>query len=31
MHESRQFFSTGMELAKNAYAYVLKAPSHSYM
>ena len=29
-HENRQFLSTGMEFAENAYAYVLKAPSRSY-
>ena len=29
MHENRRLFSTGMEFAKNAYAYVLKAPSRS--
>ena len=29
MHENRRFFSTGMEFAKNAHAYVLKAPSRS--
>ena len=29
MHENRQFFSTGMEFAKNAYAIVLKALSRS--
>ena len=28
-HENRRFFSTGMEFAENAYAYVLKAPSRS--
>ena len=28
-HENRQFFSTGMEFAENAYASVLKAPSRS--
>ena len=28
-HENRRFFRTGMELAENAYAYVLKAPSRS--
>ena len=27
--ENRRFFSTGMEFAENAYAYVLKAPSRS--
>ena len=29
MHENLRFFSTGMEFAENAYAYVLKAPSRS--
>ena len=29
MHENRRFFSTGIEFAKNAYAYVLKSPSRS--
>ena len=29
MHENRRFFSTGLEFAKNAYAYVLKAKSHT--
>ena len=29
MHENRRFFSTGMEFAKNAHAYVLKTPSRS--
>ena len=29
MHGNRRFFSTEMEFAKNAYAYVLKAPSRS--
>ena len=28
-HENRRFFSTRMEFAENAYAYVLKAPSRS--
>ena len=28
-HENRRFFSTGMEFAENAYAYVLKALSRS--
>ena len=28
-HENRQFLSTGMEFAENAYAYVLKAPSRN--
>ena len=28
-HENRRFFSTGMEFAENAYAYVLKAPRRS--
>ena len=27
--KNRRFFSTGMEFAENAYAYVLKAPSRS--
>ena len=29
MHENRRFLSTGMEIANNAYAYVLKALSRS--
>ena len=29
MHENLQFFSTGMEFSRNAYVYVLKAPSFS--
>ena len=28
-HENRRFFSSGMEFAENAYAYMLKAPSRS--
>ena len=28
-HENRRFFSTGTKIAKNAYTYVLKAPSRS--
>ena len=28
-HENRRFFSTEMEFAENAYAYVIKAPSRS--
>ena len=28
-HENRRFFSTGIEFAKNTYAYVLKSPSRS--
>ena len=29
MHENRRFFSTGMEFAKNANAFVLKAQSRN--
>ena len=29
LRENRRFFSTGMEFAKNAHVYVLKAPSQS--
>ena len=29
MHENWQFFSTGMEFAKNLYAYVFKVPSRN--
>ena len=28
-HENLRFFSTWMEFAKNAYTYMLKAPSRS--
>ena len=28
-HENWRFFSSGMEFAENAYAYVLKVPSRS--
>ena len=31
MHENRRFLSTGMDFAENAYAYVLKARSRSYL
>ena len=31
MHENQRFFSTGMEFAESAYAYVLKVPSRSYL
>ena len=29
MQDNRQFFKTGMEFAKNLYAYLLKAPSRN--
>ena len=29
MHENRRFFSTRVDFAMNAYAYVFKAPSRS--